>query len=108
MNLDFSAPQGWRAPVLKTVATRNEGTGAVVSELDCHRRHSSRRVKRGSGASGGRERPPASAPRGEVLPRRGERLPKSAGLEDAVVALTDRIVDPHSAAEQLFKRIAAR
>lgn len=108
MNLDFSAPQGWRAPVLKTVATRNEGIDAVVSELDRHRRHlldageaRERRLRR----SRARLRALLEAKFFRAVENDSEN-PR--GLEDAVVALTDRIVDPYSAAEQLFERIASR
>jgi len=108
MNLDFSAPEGWRAPIVKTVATRNEGVDSAVAELDRHRRHlvdageaRERRLRR------------ARARLRALLEAKFFRAVESdarnpQGLEDAVVALTDRIVDPYSAAEQLFGRIAAR
>ena len=108
MNLDFSAPEGWRAPIVKTVATRNEGVDAAVAELDRHRRHlvdageaRERRLRR----SRARLRALLEAKFFRAV-ETDARNPQ--GLEDAVVALTDRIVDPYSAAEQLFGRIAAR
>ena len=108
MNLDFSAPEGWRAPVIKTVATRNEGIEAAVSELERHRRHlvdageaRERRLRR----SRARLRALLEAKFFRAV-ENDSRNPR--GLEEAVVALTDRIVDPYSAAEQLFERIAAR
>jgi LAO/AO transport system kinase len=108
MNLDFSAPEGWRAPVLKAVATRNEGIEAVVAALDRHRRHLAeageareRRLRR----SRARLRALLEAKFFRAV-ESDSRNPR--GLEDAVVALTDRIVDPYSAAEQLFERIAPR
>jgi LAO/AO transport system kinase len=108
MNLDFSAPEGWRAPVLKTVATRNEGIDAVVAELDRHRRHLAeageareRRLRR----SRARLRALLEAKFFRAV-ENDSRNPQ--GLEDAVVALTDRTVDPYSAAAQLFERIAPR
>jgi LAO/AO transport system kinase len=108
MNLDFSAPEGWRAPVLKTVATRNEGIDAVVAELDRHRRHLAeageareRRLRR----SRARLRALLEAKFFRAV-ENDSRNPQ--GLEDAVVALTDRTVDPYSAAAQLFERIASR
>ena len=108
MNLDFSAPEGWRAPVLKTVATRNEGIDAVVADLDRHRRHLAaageareRRLRR----SRARLRALLEAKFFRAV-ENDSRNPQ--GLEDAVVALTDRTVDPYSAAAQLFERIAPR
>jgi len=108
MNLDFSAPEGWRAPIVKTVATRNEGVDSAVAELDRHRRHlvdageaRERRLRR----SRARLRALLEAKFFRAV-ESDARNPQ--GLEDAVVALTDRIVDPYSAAEQLFGRIAAR
>jgi LAO/AO transport system kinase len=108
MNLDFSAPEGWRAPVLKAVATRNEGIDAVVAALDRHRRHLAdageareRRLRR----SRARLRALLEAKFFRAV-ENDSRNPR--GLEDAVVALTDRIIDPYSAAEQLFERIAPR
>ena len=108
MNVDFSAPEGWRAPIVKTVATRNEGVDSAVAELDRHRRHlvdageaRERRLRR----SRARLRALLEAKFFRAV-ESDARNPQ--GLEDAVVALTDRIVDPYSAAEQLFGRIAAR
>jgi len=108
MNLDFSAPEGWRPPVLKTVATRNEGIDAVTAELDRHRRHLAeageareRRLRR----SRARLRALLEAKFFRAV-ENDSRNPQ--GLEDAVVALTDRTVDPYSAAAQLFERIAPR
>jgi len=108
MNLDFSAPEGWRAPVLKAVATRNEGIDAIVAALDLHRRHLAE-----AGEARERRLRRSRARLRALLEAKFFRAVENdsanpRGLEDAVVALTDRIVDPYSAAEQLFERISPR
>ena len=106
MNLDFSAPQGWRAPILQTVATRNEGTGAVVEQLEAHRRWLA-----ASGEARQRRLRRSRARLRALLEARFFRAVETdahnpRGLEDFVARLTDRSVDPYSATEELFRRIA--
>jgi len=106
-NLDFSAPQAWRAPILLTVATKNEGIGAVVEQLEAHRAHLA-----GSGEDRERRLRRSRARLRALLEAKFFRAVENdahnpRGLEDFVVGLTDRAVDPYSAAEELFRRIAA-
>jgi LAO/AO transport system kinase len=107
MNLDFSAPEGWRPAILMTVATKNEGIGAVLDRLEEHRAHlvatgedRERRLRR------------SRARLRALLEARFFRAVENdahnpRGLEEFVVRLTDRAVDPYSAAEELFRRIAS-
>jgi LAO/AO transport system kinase len=107
MNLDFSAPQGWRPPIVKTVATRDEGTGAVVEALEAHRR----RLEESGEARDRRLRRSRARLRALLEARFFRAVEKDAhsprGLEEFVARLTDREVDPYSAAEELFRRITA-
>ena len=107
MNLDFTAIEGWRPPVVKTVATRGEGVTDVLRELDRHRAHLAetgeareRRLRR----SRARLRALLEAKFFRAV-EADARSPR--GLDDAVAALTERRVDPYAAAEELFRRIAA-
>ncbi|HET7451753.1 MAG TPA: methylmalonyl Co-A mutase-associated GTPase MeaB [Thermoanaerobaculia bacterium] len=107
MNLDFSAPEAWRPAILLTVATRNEGIGAVVDRLEEHRAH----LEATGEARERRLRRSRARLRALLEARFFRAVEKNAhepeGLEDFTARLTDRAVDPYSAADELFRRIAA-
>jgi LAO/AO transport system kinase len=107
MNLDFSEHGGWRPPIVKTVATRREGIVAVVEQLEAHGRYLA-----DSGEARERRLRRSRARLRALLEAKFFRAVENdahnpRGLEDEVMRLTDRAVDPYSAAEELFRRIAS-
>jgi len=107
MNLDFSEHGGWRPPIVRTVATRGDGVGEVVEQFEAHRNHLA-----ASGEARERRLRRSRARLRALLEAKFFRAVENdahnpRGLEDAVARLTDRLVDPYSAADELFRRIAA-
>ena len=107
MNLEFSAPQAWRPPILLAVATRNEGVAAVLERLEEHRAHLA-----ASGEARERRLRRARARLRALLEAKFFRAVERdahepEGLENFAARLTERAIDPYSAADELFRRVAA-
>lgn len=99
-----SAPPGAReTPILKTIATRDEGTAELADAVDLHRRHLEE--------SGELARRRQAEARQQVLAMARHRLlaavldatERDGRLEDLVRAVAERTLDPHSAAQQLIE-----
>jgi GTPase len=105
MMLDLTQAQGWRPPILRTVATRDEGTPALVEALESHEDHlESTREKSERRARRARSRLRMLLE--ERFRRAVEtRAPDPGGLEEAVARVAERKEDPYSAASKLFEKI---
>ena len=102
MMLDLSAPAGWRPPIVRTVATRNEGIAEAVAALASH---GERLLASGEDAQRRRRR--VRARLRALLDERFRasvqtREHQPGGLEEAVRTVSERQEDPYSAAERLF------
>jgi LAO/AO transport system kinase len=105
MMLDLSSGRGWRPPIVATVATRGEGTPALVEALESHLRHLS--------ATGESSERRASRAHSRVMTLLEERFrraveakaPDPDGLKDAVARVAERREDPYTAADRLFERV---
>ena len=105
MSLDFAPPSsGWRPPIVKTVATRREGIESVRGELAKHWDH-----LKASGEDRQRRRTRAAARLRALLESKffeeveADRS-RPDGLEEAVERVSERQIDPYTAAERLFRR----
>lgn len=91
----------WRVPLLKTAAGTGEGVEALREQVEAHYNWLAR-----SGALAGRERRRAAqAVRAIVhaeLERRIAAAMPAAGWDDLLAAVSDRRVDPHTAARRLL------
>jgi GTPase len=105
MMLDLSVIEGWRPPIVRTVAPRGEGIAEAVSALAAHGEHL---FSSGEGLERRRRRVRARlrALLDERFRRRIERhAPHRDGLEEAVALVTSRREDPYSAADRLFAAV---
>jgi LAO/AO transport system kinase len=102
MMLDLTPGRDWRPPIVRSVAPRDEGTGAVIEALQSHAdylesteegaRRTQRRVR---------------ARLLSLLEERFRRAvanhsPEAGGLEEAIRRVAGRIEDPHTAGARLF------
>ena len=102
MMLDLSAHEGWRPPIVRTVAPRGEGVAEAVAAMASHGEHL---VATGEGSERRRRRVRARLK--ALLDERfrasvQSRERQAGGLEDAVRAVEERSVDPYTASERLF------
>jgi LAO/AO transport system kinase len=105
MMLDLTQAQGWRPPILRTVATRDEGTAALVEALESHEAHLASTLER-SERRARRARSRLRTLLEERFRRAIEtRAPDPGGLEEAVARVAERKEDPYSAASKLFEKI---
>jgi LAO/AO transport system kinase len=105
MMLDLAAPRDWRPPIVRTVATRGEGVGAVVEAMESHGR-SLEGSPEGDRRAVRRVRSRLLALLEERFHRTIEsRSPEPDGFEDAVELVRERREDPYSAAGRLFERL---
>lgn len=96
------APNAWRPPVLKTVATSGEGTDQVLAAVDAHRRY----LREG----GLLEQKRRQRRRAEILriveARARDKLLQMAARGGRLEELADRVhageLDPYTAAEQIL------
>ncbi len=102
MMLDLTPGRPWRPPIVRSVAPRDEGTGAVIEAMQSHAdflmstEEGARRTER-------RVRARLLA----LLDERFRRVvvthsPESGGLEEAIRRVSSREEDPHSAGARLF------
>jgi LAO/AO transport system kinase len=105
MMLDLSPPQGWRPPIIRTVAPRDEGVEEALAALGSHGEYL---------ASGGealeRRRRRARARLEALLDERFRRhvrdhAPEAEGLNEAALRVASGRDDPYSAAERLFSAV---
>jgi LAO/AO transport system kinase len=104
MMLDLTPGREWRPPVVRTVATRGEGTAAVVEALGSHHDF--------LGSSGEGARRSERRVRARLLGLLEERFrrvvesqapqARGSGLDEAVRSVLERSEDPHGAAARLF------
>lgn len=104
LQLEGDSRAGWRVPILRTVATSDDGVGALVEAVDAHRAWLAE-------APEGQRRARARLRAGlldrvyAALRRRAEDvLSAQGGVEGVVDALARRELDVHSAAEALLRR----
>ena len=105
MMLDLTQDRGWRPPIVRTVATRDDGTVALLEALESHEAHLASTAERGE-----RRARRARARLRTLLEERfrravEDRAPTPGGLEEAVARVAERTEDPYSAAERLFKKV---
>ena len=105
MSLDLAAEAGaWRPPIVRTVATRSEGTPELCEALTRHRRHLET-----SGEGARRRTARAAARLRSLLKSRFLREIEEAaggrdGLEEAADRLVHRRTDPYGEAAEIFER----
>ena len=108
MMLDLTQDRGWRPPIVRTVATRDDGTAALLQALESHEAHLASTAERGE-----RRARRARARLRTLLEERFRRAvetkaPDPGGLEEAVARVAERKEDPYSAASKLFEKITQR
>jgi LAO/AO transport system kinase len=96
------APDEWRPPILKTVATTGDGVARLAAEIERFRRH-------GGAAQAGRRRVRTEYRLRELVAHRFmERLERKVLREGELPAIVERIaareVDPYTAAAELLRR----
>ena len=102
MMLDLAPGHGWRPPIVRTVAPRDEGTSSVLEAVAAHREYLE--------ASGERSRRGEERTKARLLALLEERFrrtvdshaPEPGGLQEAIRRVTERREDPHSAAARLY------
>jgi LAO/AO transport system kinase len=102
MMLDLSALEGWRPPIIRTVAPRGEGIAQAVGALASHGEHLA-----ATGEDVERRRRRVRARLQALLDERfratvHSRERAAGGLEEAVRIVGERREDPYSASERLF------
>jgi LAO/AO transport system kinase len=105
MMLDLSPAQGWRPPIVRTIAPRNEGVEEAVAALESHGEHL---ATTGEGVKRRQQRV-----RARLLAILDERFRASlqtrerraGGLEEAVLSVAQRREDPYSASARLFEGV---
>ncbi len=108
MMLDLTEERGWRPPFVRTVATRDEGTPALLEALESHEAHLASTAERGE-----RRARRARARLQTLLEERFRRAvetraPDPGGLEEAVARVAERSEDPYSAADRLFEKVVKK
>ncbi len=105
MMLDLSPKDGWRPPIVRTIAPRGEGVSEAVEAMESHGRWLADSPE-GDSRSVRRARTRLLALLEERFRRAIEsRAPESDGLEEAVQRVRERSEDPYSAAARLFERL---
>ena len=106
MMLDLSPKHdGWRPPIVRTVAPRGEGVAGAVEAMEAHGRWLAGSPEGGVRAER-RARTRLLALLEERFRRAVEsRAPEPDGLEEAVLRVRERREDPYSAAARLFERL---
>jgi LAO/AO transport system kinase len=96
----FGEPDGWRVPVLRTVASRGEGVDELVAALDAHRQWAD--------GSGERDRRRVARAEAEIeavavtrLRARIRDVHGGAGLADLAKRVVAGELDPYAAADEL-------
>ena len=107
MMLDLSVLEGWRPPIVRTVAPRGEGIPDAVRAVAAHGDHL---VSSGEGSERRRRRVRARLQalldeRFHASVRSRER--EAGGLEEAVRSVGERREDPYAASERLFADVLA-
>jgi len=106
MNLDFDEATGWRPPIIKTVASRDEGIDAVELAFAAHADYlaeSGKAVQRRLGRARARLLALLEGRFRRDLERDAHR---PEGLEDAACRVASRATDPYAAADRLYERYA--
>jgi LAO/AO transport system kinase len=108
MTLDLSPQNGWRPPIVRTVATRSEGIEQTLTSLQGHLSYlaeSGQELQRRQDRAKARLRALLEGKFfGEIEAEAGH----PEGLEDAVKRVSRREIDPYSAAARLFERFRER
>jgi LAO/AO transport system kinase len=111
--LSLGAPRGpgdWRPPILKTVASRNEGVAEVVDDLEKHRAW----LEETGGLRTRRIRRAADEVEAIALTTLRERMGDLrsgqgvGGLDELAVEVVDARIDPYTAADRLVEGLTAR
>jgi LAO/AO transport system kinase len=99
-NLELGHSAGWKAPILKTVATEGTGVDALVEKIDAHAQHLATSGEAAARRSDRARRQILAAAREAVVSRlTGE----PAAIDAHVAAVLDRREDPVSAALLLIE-----
>ena len=105
MMLDLTPAGGWRPPIVRTVAPRNEGTAEAAAAFLSHEHFLE------SGAEG--ERRAERRARARLVALLDERFRRAVetsgtehdGLAEAAVRVAGRVEDPYAASARLFDRV---
>lgn len=103
--LHLESGEGWQRPLLRTVAARDEGIGALVDALAAHRLHLD---TSGEGERRARQRARHAVlerVRALTLARAQEAIDRSPALQQLIDAVGRRSLDPESAALRLWKSL---
>lgn len=101
MELDRS--EGWRVPILKTVATKGQGVTELVEEIDKHRQYLTRSGRLAEMRRHRARRQLLAAAQGLLLEAVLSTAEANGALDKLVESVSRLEVDPRTAAEQLIK-----
>ena len=101
MELDRS--EGWRVPILKTVATKGQGVTELVEEIDKHREYLKRSGRLAEMRRHRARRQLLAAAQGLLLEAVLSTAEANGALDKLVESVSRLEVDPRTAAEQLIK-----
>lgn len=95
----------WEIPILRVIASREEGIGELIDACDRHRAYLEASGKLAVDARERARHQLVAAAQAELL-RRALRSAGEGGLDELVRAIAEREIDPHSAAAQLLDVVA--
>lgn len=105
LQLSSGKEDGWKTPILKTVALTGEGVRELVEKLDEHRRFLQDRIQKDKGLLKSRaEAELTAALKEEIASSVVDGLKKEKEFDRLLDDIVQRKVDPSSAAEKLVKR----
>ena len=103
--LSISEHGDWPIPILRVVASREEGIGELADTIDRHREYVESSGKLESDQRERARRQLVAAAQAELL-RRALRHAGEDGLDALVRAIAERRTDPHTAASQLIDTVS--
>jgi len=106
--VNLEREDGWRVPVVQTVAIRDDGVTSLVEALEAHRQHllsttALERVRREQA-----RRRLLSALHRQLWGLVEQTVQSEGGWEEAVEAVAQRQVDPFTAAQEIMRRALQR
>ncbi|HSD66767.1 MAG TPA: methylmalonyl Co-A mutase-associated GTPase MeaB [Vicinamibacteria bacterium] len=103
--LSLSAAGGPRPPIVKTVATRDEGTGPLLDAVEAYGKRAAETGELDRRRLGRLRRQLEDAVRQRVMGHVFQRVVPPAELEATVARLAARAVDPFTAADRIVERM---
>jgi LAO/AO transport system kinase len=97
-----SAPGSRETPIVRTVATRGQGIGELSDAIDDHRRYMEESGEMARRRLAEARQQVLAAARHRLLAGLLEATEREGGLDALVIAVAERTMDPHTAAEQLI------